>query len=138
MTEWVDTGLVDEGAPIYSIDGLDKLTDASLMQFKLAVLGKTVYVGKRDGHLFQSFDEGDTWNDLTADLPFPIASFNAVAFAGPTVYVATDAGVAFSSDGIHWKPATTNAEGAPLALERFSCGRHNSIWDKRATGVSIK
>ena len=120
MNDWVDTGLVDEGAPIYSIDELDKLTDPSLIQFKLAVLGKTVYVGKRDGHLFQSFDEGDTWNDVTADLPFSDVSFNAMIFAGSTVYVATDKGFAYSNDGIHWKPATTNAEGAPLALEKLA------------------
>ena len=117
MTEWVDTGLVDEGEPIYSLDSPNDLTG---LRFQIAVSGKTVYVGKRDGHLFQSFDEGDTWNDVTADLPFPIASFNAVAFAGPTVYVATDAGVAFSSDGTYWKPATTDAKGTPLALERLA------------------
>ena len=69
---------------------------------------------------FQSFDEGDTWNDVTADLPFSDVSFNAMIFAGSTVYVATDKGFAYSNDGIHWKPATTNAEGAPLALEKLA------------------
>ena len=117
MTEWVDTGLVDEGEPIYFFDSPNDLTG---LRFQIAVSGKTVYVGKRDGHLFQSFDEGNTWNDITADLPFSDVSFNAMTFAGSTVYVATDKGVAYSNDGIHWKPATTNAEGAPLALERLA------------------
>ena len=116
MTEWVDTGLVDEGEPIYSIDSPNDLTG---LRFQIAVSGKVVYVGKRDGHLFQSFDEGDTWNDITADLPFSDVSFNAMTFAGSTVYVATDKGVAYSNDGIHWH-ATTNAEGAPLVLERLA------------------
>ena len=86
---------------------------------KLAVFGKTIYAGKRNGHLFQSFDEGNTWNDVTTSLPFSVTSFNAIAFAGSTLYIATDKGVAFSNDGISWQ-ATTDAEGLPLVIERFA------------------
>ena len=89
------------------------------MDFKIAVSGETVYVGKRDGHLFQSFDEGDTWNDVTENLPFSVKRFKTIAFAGPTLYIATDKGVASSSDSIHWHTAT-DAEGIPLVMEKIA------------------
>ena len=114
--EWVDTGLVDEGP---SIDSFKELADYGFIHASLAVSGKTVYVGKRDGHLFQSFDEGDNWNDVTATLPFSFAYFKAVKFAGSTIYVATDAGVAYSNDGTHWH-AATDLEGTPIFIERFA------------------
>ena len=79
-SEWYDTGLIDEEAR-KARDKLrypDDLIDTT--SFKLAVSGETVYVGKRNGHLMQSFDEGDTWNDVTANLPFPVERFNAIAF----------------------------------------------------------
>ena len=87
--------------------------------FKIAVSGKTVYVGKRDGHLAQSFDEGETWNDVTANLPFPVAEFKGITFAGLTVYVATNNGVAYSSDGVNWHAVTTDTEGETLVMERL-------------------
>ena len=129
MTAWHFTGLVDTGenpfsnllstpfdysAPVAtSFDVMDS------MGFEIAVSGSTVYVGKRDRHLFQSFDEGDTWNDVTADLPFPVEAFNAITFAGETVYVATDQGVAYSSDGIHWHKATDTEGNIPI-VERLA------------------
>ena len=114
--QWFDTGLVNEGEFTQVFGDANDLTDFRL---KLAVLGKTVYAGKGNGHLLQSFDEGDTWNDVTTSLPFSVTSFNAIAFAGSTLYIATDRGVAFSNDGISWQ-ATTDAEGIPLAIERFA------------------
>jgi hypothetical protein len=129
MREWHNTGLVDKGEDPFAslLSGpFDYSADVSTaheaigsMGFKIAVSDRTVYVGKRDGHLVQSFDEGDTWNDVTENLPFPVASFNAIAFAGPTVYVATDSGVAYSSDGTHWH-ATTDAEGSSLVVSRLA------------------
>ena len=116
MAEWSDTGLIDEGETTYSYEGHD---DLSFSHFQLAVLGKVVYVGKRDGHLFQSFDEGETWNDVTTDLPFSVTSFNAIVFAGSTVYVATDKGVAYSDDGTHWQ-ATTDMEGTPIVIDKLA------------------
>ena len=116
MTQWFDTGLTDEGAGYLFGDLSD---DSSLSHFKLAVSGDTLYVGKRDGHLFQSFDKGDTWNDVTANLPFPVVSFNAVIFAGSAVYVATDKGVVASSDGTRWY-TLTDAEGTPVVIERLA------------------
>ena len=115
-TEWFDTGLADAGESIHSIAGLD---EQGTMDFKIAVSGKTVYVGKRDGHLLQSFDEGDTWSDVTANLPFSVTQFEAITFAGPTLYAATDKGVTYSSDGIHWHTAT-DAEGTPLVIKKMA------------------
>ena len=116
-TEWVDTGLINEGKP--SIDMIGSANTPDSLPSNLAVSGSTVYVGKWDGHLFQSFDEGNTWNDVTANLPFSVVHFRVVTFAGSTVYVATDKGVAYSSDGTDWHTAT-DSEGTPLVIERFT------------------
>ena len=123
MAEWHDTGLVDEtefAFPFdYSAEASTSMNILDSIGFKIAVSGKTVYVGKRDGHLTQSFDEGATWNDVTAELPFAVTAFKAIAFAGSTVYVATDKGVAYSSDGTDWHSAT-DAEGETLVMQRFA------------------
>ncbi len=89
---------------------------------KFAVSGETVYVGKQNGHLLQSFDEGNTWNDMStviANLPFTVESFNTITFAGETVYVATDKGVIRSSYGTDWH-ILTDVEGTPLVVDRFA------------------
>ena len=123
-TKWYDTGLIDEAEfvfPVdYSVQASTSINVRDSIGFKIAVSGKTVYVGKRDGHLSQSFDKGETWNDVTADLPFSWTAFNALTFAGLTVYVATDKGVAYSSDGTHWHAVTTDTEGETLVMERFA------------------
>ena len=124
MTAWFDTGLKDEAEPpslsnLYSADYAEATDLMQSLGVKLAVSGKTLYVGKQDGHLMQSFDEGDTWNDVTADLPFSVAAYNTVVFAGSTVYVATDKGVAYSSDGTRWHKVT-DAEGTPVVIEKFA------------------
>ena len=126
---WYNTGLVDSGESVLSslisnpfdysagFSALTNVMDAT--GFKIAVSENTVYVGKRDGHLSQSFDEGDTWNDVTQEIPFSFAEFNAIAFAGPSVYVATDKGVAYSSNGADWHTAT-DAEGELLLIEKLA------------------
>ena len=123
MTKWYDTGLIDETESVfpfdYSAEASTSINVRDSIGFKIAVSGKTVYVGKRDGHLAQSFDEGETWNDVTADLPFSWTAFNALTFAGSTIYVATDEGVAHSSDGANWQ-AATDVEGGQLVMERFA------------------
>ena len=117
MTEWRDTGLVDEVDEDRFNPSLDSFSD--IAAFKLAVSGSIVYVGKLDGSLFQSLDEGNTWDDITAKLPFSVTVFNAVIFAGSSVYVATDKGVVYSSDGMHWH-ATSYTEDIPLVIDRFA------------------
>ena len=103
--EWFDTGLVDSDASAND-DGTDP--------FILAVSGETVYVGKRDGHLFRSFDGGNTWKDLTATLPLRFEHFNEIVFAGSTVHVATDAGVLTSADGENWRAITDQARNRTI------------------------
>ena len=129
MNAWHNTGLVDKGEDpfasllsspdSYSADVATAHDSITSMGFKIAVSGNTVYIGKRDGHLFQSFDEGDTWNDVTVGIPFSFEKFKAVAFAGTTVYVATGKGVTYSSDGTHWHE-TTDAESRTLVVSRLA------------------
>ena len=101
-SEWFNTGLVDTGET-------SKARAAAMRGFELAVSDETVYVGKRDGHLFQSLDGGNTWKDLTTILPLRFERFDQITFAGSTVYVATDAGVLTSEDGEHWRAITDTA-----------------------------
>ena len=108
-SEWANTGLIDAG---------DQPDDKFDSGFKLAVSGETVYVGKRDGHLFRSLDGGDTWKDLTLNLPFRFDRFNEIVFAGSTVYVATDAGVLASQTGESWR-AITDKVGRHIVIDRL-------------------
>ena len=109
-SEWFVAGLVDIDVPVKN-DGTDP--------FILAVSGETVYVGKRDGHLFRSFDEGNMWEDVTLMLPFEFEHFNEIVFAGSTVYVATDAGVLTSADGDNWR-AITDKAGTRTIIDRIA------------------
>ena len=108
--EWFVAGLVDIDAPAKN-DGTDP--------FILAVSGETVYVGKRDGHLLRSFDEGNTWEDVTSTLPFEFEHFNEIVFDGSTVYVATDAGVLTSADSDNWR-AITDKTGTRTIIDRIA------------------
>ena len=97
---WSDTG----------VEETYELTRENMERgFKLATWGETVYVGKRDGHLVRSFDGGDSWNDITSNLPLPVEQFNQIVFADATVYVATDKGVFNSKDGVVWNAITGKA-----------------------------
>ena len=108
--EWFDTGLVDIDA-LANHEGPD--------HFILAVSGETVYVGKRDGHLFRSLDRGNTWKDLTATLPLRFEHFNDIVFPGSAVYVATDVGVLTSADGENWR-AITDKGGTHTVIDRVA------------------
>ena len=109
-SEWFNTGLTDTGKSV------DESNDKG---FKLAVSEEMVYVGKRDGHFFQSLDGGNTWKDLTANLPLRFKHFNDIVFADSTVYVATDAGVLTSEDGDHWG-VITDKEGTHIAIDQIT------------------
>ncbi|MDE0401326.1 MAG: sigma-70 family RNA polymerase sigma factor [Candidatus Poribacteria bacterium] len=137
-TEWYDTEL-EETAEL-DVDVWHKIMEG----FTLTVSGNTVYVGKRDGHLVVSFDRGNNWVDLTPILPFPVKVFKEIVFAGSTVYVATDAGVATSSDGKRWQ-AITDAARTHLSMERLAVDGTNvygasetSVYRLKNDGVTWK
>ena len=137
-TEWYDTEL-EETAEL-DVDVWHKIMEG----FKLTVSGNTVYVGKRDGHLVVSFDRGNNWIDVTPILPFPVKVFKEIVFAGSTVYVATDAGVATSSEGKRWR-AITDTAGTHLIMERLAVDGTNvygasekSVHQLESDGVTWK
>ena len=107
---WSDTG----------VEETCELTRENVAQrFKIATSGETVYVGKRDGHLVQSLDSGDTWNDRTSNLPLSVEQFNQIVFADSTVHVATDKGVFNSIDGVVWHTITDKA-GASVIIKSLA------------------
>ena len=108
--KWTDTGLIDLGKQHGT--GLGG-------ELKLAVSSETVYVGKRDGKLFQSLDGGDSWKDITPSLPLHFTSFKGIIFAGSVVYVATDKGVLTSQNGEHWR-VLSNGAGARIVIDTFA------------------
>ena len=110
--EWTSTGLVDDG---YQYDGKFGFGEG----FKLVALGKTVYVGKRKGQLFQSLDEGESWRDITSSLPLHFARFKDIVFVGSTLYVATDNGAMASRTVEHWYVLTNSAGTRPI-INRFA------------------
>ncbi len=107
---WYDTGL-EETAEIEL--GFPR------KYLKLAVSGDTVYAGKRDGHLFVSFDRGNNWTDLTSALPFTVRTFKDILVDDFTAYVATDAGIMRTSDGRNWHTVTDTA-GTNLIMEHLA------------------
>ncbi len=108
--EWINTGLIDTS---------DMFDGDSRKGLKIAVSGETVYVGKRDGKLFQSLDGGNSWRDITPNLPLRFTHFKEIAFAAMTVYVSTDAGVLSSQTGEHWN-VLTNSMRAHTIIDRFA------------------
>ena len=102
---WTRTGLVD---------GEHLRYDDFRKGFKLAVLEGTVYVGKRDGKLFHSLDEGESWRDVTPRLPLRFTRFNDMVFVGSTLYVATDNGVMASKTAEQWHVLTDSTGARPI------------------------
>ncbi len=98
-TAWTDTGF-------------DTGENFSFFRGNLAASGKTVYVGKPDGHLFQSNDGGNNWMDITTDLPLVFDIIREIVFLDSSVYVVTDEGVLYTQTGDKWQVLTDNTDSA--------------------------
>ena len=123
-TRWSDTG----------VEETCELTRENMAQgFKIAASGDTVYVGKRDGQLFQSLDGGDNWNDRTSHLPLPVAHFNQIVFADATVHAATDRGVFSSKDGAVWN-AITGKAGESIIIKSLAPAE-NTVYGANDDGI---
>ena len=123
-SEWTDTGLSDTTET-------PKGTHSN--GFKLAASGEVVYVGQRDGTLFQSLDSGKSWKNITPTLPLHYTHLKEIAFAGTTVYVATDKGVLSSQTGAHWS-VLTDGIGAPTVINQFAV-HHTSVYGADDAGI---
>ena len=108
--DWFDTGLIDTD---------EVSSEDNTKRSKLAISGETVYVGRRDGHLFRSLDGGNTWKDVTSTLPLPFESFNEIVFVNSRVHVATDAGVLTSEDDENWR-TITDTVGTHTIIDRIA------------------
>ncbi len=122
--EWKNTGLIDTGK---------RPNDGSKNGFKLATLAETVYVGKRDGRLFQSLDGGNSWRDITPSLPLRFTQFKEIVFVDSTAYVATDRGILVSQTGAYWRVLTDTA-GERIVIDRFAVGG-TSVYGAGNAGV---
>ena len=123
-TEWFYTG----------VEETIELSRANVRSgFKIAASGETVYVGKRDGHLWRSVDGGDNWNDVTPHLPLSVERFNQIASADATVHVATDKGVFCSKDGVGWN-ALTAQTGEPVIITSLGTAG-NAIYGANDDGI---
>ena len=100
--EWTDTGLVNFDFPSV-----------------VAVSGKTIYAGNGNRELFQSFDGGDSWKDITSTLPIPFTHFKEMTFVGSAVCIATDKGVLISHTGEHWR-VITDKNRTHTVIDRFA------------------
>ena len=123
-SEWTNTGLIDLS---------ERPNRYSEKPLKLAASGETVYVGKRDGTLFQSLDEGNSWRDITPNLPLRFTHFKEIVFAGPTVYIATDEGVLSSQTGAHWR-VLTDRMGRGIVIDEFAVD-HTKVYGAGDAGV---
>ena len=122
--KWTDTGVEETGT----------LSRETLWRgFKIAASGGTVYVGKRDGHLMQSLDGGDTWNDITSGFPLSVEHFEDIVFAGSTVYIATDKGVFNSKDGVI-SDVLTDETGEHIIIKSLST-IGNSVYGANDEGI---
>ena len=123
--QWFDTGIVDSTE---RADGAD--TSKGLI---LVASDDLVYAGKRDGSLFQSLNSGDSWKEITTDLPFRFTYFKDIVFADTTVYLITDQGVINSRDGVNWN-TLTDAKGNRVTIDQIAV-EGNSVYGVCNQGV---
>ncbi|MCG9129436.1 sigma-70 family RNA polymerase sigma factor [Candidatus Poribacteria bacterium] len=119
-----NTGLIDTTnySNINSTEGL-----------KVAASANTVFVGKRDGRLVRSIDRGNSWKDITSNLPYSVTYFKDITFVDNFLYVATDKGGLVSQTGKYWQNLTDN-EGKRIIIDKFASHGTN-IYGASQTGA---
>ncbi|MDE0398924.1 MAG: sigma-70 family RNA polymerase sigma factor [Candidatus Poribacteria bacterium] len=123
-TEWFYTGVEET---------VDLSRANARRSFKIAASGETVYVAKRDGHLWQSVDGGDSWNDITSNLPLSIERFDQIVFTDATVHIATDKGVFNSKDGVVWN-LLIDQTGEPVIIKSLATAS-GSVYGANDDGI---
>ena len=113
---WHDTGMTTRNF-IKEKDII--MSEFGTVNFDFAVSGKTVYVGKSNGRLIQSNDEGTTWINITDHLPFKVDRYKDILFSENTVYIATDKGVVLSENGTDWQ-ILTDSEGTAIEMNKIT------------------
>ena len=101
---WADTGLVNFDFPSVVV-----------------VSDKTIYAGNGSRELFQSFDGGGSWKDITSTLPIHFTYFKNITFVGSTICIATDKGVLISHTGEHWR-VITDKNRTHTIIDKFAVG----------------
>ncbi len=115
-SEWHDTGL-EETAQL-------DVPSKRIMTFRLAVSGKDVYVGTRNGKLLHSSNSGDTWKDITPTSlanfksPYYMPTIKDIVLVGTAVYVATHKGV-MTYDGKNWH-TLTDKTGEKIVMSQLA------------------
>ena len=117
LFKWIPDGkdVVDIGITDTDIH-IDPRVDSGI---KLAVSTEVIYAGKRNGKLYQSIDRGNSWRDVTLNIPYRFSYLKDMIFIEKNVYVATDKGVMTSQTGEHWRLLTDNI-GTNIIIDRFT------------------
>lgn len=103
--ELTDTGLVDT-----MVQSKNKFNS----DVKFAATTEIVYIGMRDGKLFQSLNRGKNWKDITLSVPVNFTLIKDLVMVDSTVFVATDRGVLSSQTGKHWRIITGDDGTQPI------------------------
>lgn len=101
--------------------------------FKFAAWGETVYVGTQNGKLLQSTDAGKSWIAVTQNNLPNFTRIMDIAFAGTTVYIATDKGVFSSNTGEHWQEIT-DGTGKHITINRLAINEYG-IYGANRTSI---
>ncbi|MBL8221358.1 MAG: hypothetical protein JNL62_19145 [Bryobacterales bacterium] len=94
-----------EGLPVRGVTQI-KPDPANPQRAIVTFSGFTGAPNTVSGHVFETLDLGETWRDITADLPnMPVNDVEIDPDLPETLYAATDIGVFVSRDnGGHWEP----------------------------------
>ncbi len=120
FSQWIDTGFNT---------GIEETSHG----FILAAYGKTVYVGRQDGRLFQSLNEGEKWTDITTELPIQFEDFGDIIFTNSGVFIATDKGVLTSQTGKQWR-VIEDRNGSNIKMRRFAIDR-SEVYGVHRSGI---